>query len=210
MRKLKNITSKIFLKKFFQLMIYVGTIGLLVTGCIRGNPSDDPPIHFNPNMDDQPRYDPQEESPFFSDGASMRVPVPGTLARGDLRQDKAMYEGIDEKGNPLFAWDLERRFFEGAWVHKYNGLYYLSYSTGDTHYLVYATSKSPTGPFVYTGRLLNPVLGWTTHHSIVEFHGKWYLFYHDSSLSKGVEHKRCIKFTEFHYNAAGSIPTLDP
>ena len=117
---------------------------------------------------------------------------------------------LDENGNPLFAGDHERRFFEGAWVHKYNGLYYLSYSTGNTHYLVYATSKNPTGPFVYAGRLLNPVLGWTTHHSIVEFHGKWYLFYHDSLLSKGVDHKRCIKFTEFHYNADGSIPTLDP
>jgi hypothetical protein len=117
---------------------------------------------------------------------------------------------LDEDENPLFAWDLERRFFEAAWVHKYKERYYLSYSTGDTHYLVYAISKSPTGPFVYKGRLLNPVSGWTTHHSIVEFHGKWYLFYHDSSLSGGVSYKRCIKFTEFQYNADGSIPTLEP
>ena len=35
---------------------------------------------------------------------------------------------------PLAAGDNARRFFEGAWLHKYGGRYYLSYSTGDTHY----------------------------------------------------------------------------
>ena len=117
---------------------------------------------------------------------------------------------LDEEGNPLLAKDTTRRFFEGAWVHKYNGLYYLSYSTGDTHYLVYATSESPTGPFQFQGRLLEPVLGWTTHHSIVEFQGKWYLFYHDSELSDGVTHKRNIKYVELQYEADGSIPTIEP
>ena len=116
---------------------------------------------------------------------------------------------LDESGNPITAGDEERRYFEGPWMHKYNGLYYLSYSTGTTHYLVYATSKDPKGPFTYRGRILEPVLGWTTHHSIVEFEGKWYLFYHDCSLSKGVNHKRCVKFTELNYNADGTIkPSL--
>lgn len=78
---------------------------------------------------------------------------------------------VDEDGNPLLAGDHDRRFFEAPWVHKHNGYYYLSYSTGDTHYLVYAISKSPTGPFVYKGRILEPVLGWTTHQSIVQFKG---------------------------------------
>ena len=116
---------------------------------------------------------------------------------------------LDENGVPLTAGDTDRRYFEGPWAHKYNGEYYLSYSTGDTHYLVYATSKSPAGPFTYKGRILEPVIGWTTHHSIVEFKGKWYLFYHDSSLS-GVNHKRCVKFTELNYNADGTIQTIEP
>ena len=90
---------------------------------------------------------------------------------------------LDSEGLPLRADDHERRFFEAAWVHKRDGLYYFSYSTGDTHYLVYATSDNPLGPFTYRGRILEPVIGWTTHHSIVEFRGKWYLFYHDASLS---------------------------
>lgn len=117
---------------------------------------------------------------------------------------------IDEAGNPILAGDEDRRYFEGPWVHKYNGYYYLSYSTGTTHYIVYAISKDPKGPFVYKGRILNPVIGWTTHHSIVQFKDKWYLFYHDSSLSKGEDNKRCVKFTELTYNEDGTIKTIDP
>jgi beta-xylosidase len=116
---------------------------------------------------------------------------------------------VDEDGNPILAGDEDRRYFEGPWMHKYNGYYYLSYSTGTTHYIVYAMSKSPKGPFVYKGRILNPVVGWTTHHSIVQFEDKWYLFYHDSSLSKGEDNKRCVKFTEITYNQDGTIKTVD-
>lgn len=117
---------------------------------------------------------------------------------------------LDEAGVPLKAGDTNRRFFEASWMHKHEGTYYLSYSTGDTHLIVYATSRSPLGPFVYRGRILNPVIGWTTHHSIVQFQGAWYLFYHDSSLSNGVTHKRCVKVTELHHEADGSIRTINP
>ncbi|MBW4840238.1 MAG: glycoside hydrolase family 43 protein [Paenibacillaceae bacterium] len=117
---------------------------------------------------------------------------------------------VDENGNPLLAGDEDRRYFEGPWVHKYNGYYYLSYSTGTTHTLVYAISKNPQGPYVFKGKILTPVIGWTTHHSIVQFQDKWYLFYHDSSLSGGVNHKRSVKYTELHYNPDGTIQTIDP
>ncbi len=117
---------------------------------------------------------------------------------------------IDKNGKPLLAGDHERRFFEAAWMHTYNGKYYFSYSTGDTHKIVYATANNPYGPFTYQGVILKPVVGWTTHHSIVKFKGKWYLFFHDSSLSEGKTHLRCIKVTELHYNKDGSIQTIDP
>lgn len=112
---------------------------------------------------------------------------------------------LDEDGRSLAADDHARRFFEAAWMHKYNGKYYFSYSTGDTHYLVYATGDSPWGPFTYQGRILEPVLGWTTHHSIAEFQGKWYLFYHDCSLSGGVDHLRSVKMREIFYDEEGKI-----
>lgn len=119
-------------------------------------------------------------------------------------------EIVDEQGNPLLAGDKDRRFFEASWMHKYNGKYYFSYSTGDTHFICYAIGDNPYGPFTYSGRILNPVVGWTTHHSIVEFEGKWYLFYHDSSLSKGVTHLRSVKVAEIQYDSDGKIKTLDP
>ncbi len=117
---------------------------------------------------------------------------------------------LDEDGNELLASDEDRRYFEGPWMHKYNGKYYFSYSTGTTHYLVYAVGDSPYGPFTYKGRILEPVIGWTTHHSIVEYKDKWYLFYHDSSLSNGVNHRRCVKFRELKYNPDGTIICMKP
>ena len=75
---------------------------------------------------------------------------------------------IDKDGSPILTKDHERRFFEAAWVHKKDGIYYLSYSTGNTHLIVYATSDNPYGPFVYQGVLNQPVQGWTNHHSTLE------------------------------------------
>jgi Beta-xylosidase len=112
---------------------------------------------------------------------------------------------LDEQGKPLLAGDNARRYFEGPWMHKYQGKYYLSYSTGDTHFLCYATSDNPYGPFTYQGQILTPVVGWTTHHSICEFEGKWYLFYHDSILSGGVTHLRSVKMTELRYDDEGGF-----
>ncbi|QQZ61088.1 glycoside hydrolase family 43 protein [Paenibacillus sonchi] len=117
---------------------------------------------------------------------------------------------VDAEGKPILAGDEDRRYFEGPWVHKYNGLYYLSYSTGTTHTLVYAVSEQPMGPFTFKGEILSPVIGWTTHHSIVQFEEKWYLFYHDCSLSDGVNHKRCVKYTELKYNPDGTIQPINP
>ena len=115
---------------------------------------------------------------------------------------------LDKDGKPLTVGDNGRRFFEASWMHKYNGKYYFSYSTGDTHNIVYAIGDSPYGPFTYQGVILEPVLGWTNHHSIGEFQGKWYLFYHDSSLSGGQTHLRSVKVTELHYNLDRTIQTI--
>ena len=116
---------------------------------------------------------------------------------------------LDENSEPLKAGDHKRRFFEAAWLHKYNGKYYFSYSTGNTHLLCYATGDNPYGPFTYQGVILTPVAGWTTHHSIVEFKGKWYLFHHDSVPSGGKTWLRSMKMVELEYNEDGSIRTIE-
>jgi len=117
---------------------------------------------------------------------------------------------LDEDGVPLRAGDHARRFFEGPWLHKHAGRYYLSYSTGNTHMLCHAIGDSPYGPFAFAGVILTPVVGWTTHHSIVEFGGKWWLYYHDALPSGGVDHLRSIKVAELHYDADGRIRTVHP
>ncbi|OHF03356.1 glycosyl hydrolase family 43 [Colletotrichum orchidophilum] len=133
---------------------------------------------------------------------------------GDMHQFDGEIEEVQildpETNKPILADDHDRRFFEAAWLHKRDGLYYFSYSTGDTHYLCYATSESPLGPFTYGGRILEPVLGWTTHHSIVEFKGQWWLFHHDCELSKGVDHLRSVKVKEIFYDNVGKIVTEKP
>jgi hypothetical protein len=115
----------------------------------------------------------------------------------------------DETGNLFTEPQNDKRFFEAAWMHKYQGKYYFSYSTGDTHLIAYATGDSPYGPFTYKGIILQPVKGWTSHHSIIEFNGKWYLYYHDSQLSDKT-HLRNIKVTELLHQADGSIQTITP
>jgi hypothetical protein len=115
---------------------------------------------------------------------------------------------LDENGKPLTQGDAERRFFEASWMHKYNGKYYYSYSTGDTHLLRYAVGDNPYGPFTCQGVILPPVVGWTTHHAIVEFKGKWYLFHHDCVPSGGKTWLRSLKVAELEYNADGTIKAI--
>lgn len=94
-------------------------------------------------------------------------------------------------------------------MHKYNGKYYFSYSTGDSHLLCYAIGDNPYGPFTYQGVIMTPVVGWTTHHAIAEYKGKWYLFHHDCVPSNDKTWLRSLKVCELHYNADGTIQTID-
>ena len=139
-------------------------------------------------------------------------PLPSRVAR--LTDDCLQFDEepkaviiVDEYGNILPA-DSPYRFFEASWMHKYNGKYYFSYSTGDTHLLCYAVGDNPYGPFVYKGVILEPVVGWTTHHSIVEYNGRWYLFHHDCVPSEGVTWLRSLKVMPLEYDENGNIITM--
>ena len=105
-----------------------------------------------------------------------------------------------DTGEKIDADDHERRFFEASWLHKReDGKYVFSYSTGDTHFICYAVGDSPLGPFTYGGKLLEPVVGWTNHHSVVKYKGRWFIFYHDCELSEGVSHLRTVKVRELTF-----------
>ena len=72
---------------------------ILLSGCFQGTPSENAPIHLNPNMDNQEKYLPFQKSNFFADGSAMRMPVEGTVARGQLREDVAYFTGKSEDGS---------------------------------------------------------------------------------------------------------------
>jgi Glycosyl hydrolases family 43 len=114
---------------------------------------------------------------------------------------------LDKDGKLFTEKDNDKRFFEASWMHKYKGKYYFSYSTGDTHFINYAIGDNPYGPFTYQGIVLNPVEGWTNHHTIIEVKDKWYIFYHDIQLS-GKTHLRNVKVTELKYNDDGTIQPI--
>lgn len=71
----------------------------LVLGSCRGEPSSKPPIHPNLNMDYAVSFKPQEKNAFFEDGRSMRMPVEGTVARGQAYLDTEFYEGKTADGS---------------------------------------------------------------------------------------------------------------
>ena len=81
----------------------VVVLALALSGCglLRGCTSSRPPIHLNPSMDDQPKLLPQSASNFFYDGSGMRLPVEGTVARGELRDDDAFFRGTGPDGKPV-------------------------------------------------------------------------------------------------------------
>ena len=81
------------------LSVLAVAAAVAASGCARGCTSSRPPIHLNPSMDNQPKVRPQSASLFFSDGASMRQPVPGTVPIGGLKEDTAFFtgKGADEQ-----------------------------------------------------------------------------------------------------------------
>jgi hypothetical protein len=100
-------------------------------------------------------------------------------------------------------------FHEATWVHKRNGLYYLSYAdnhsdgTGDNQ-MRYATSSSPLGPWTYRGIILGPTDSFCTHGSIVQFRDQWYVFYFNSAVSHQ-DWLRSVAVERLDYNADGTI-----
>lgn len=120
-------------------------------------------------------------------------------------------ENMIEIAQPLRPMEGLQDFHEAAWVHKYNGRYYLSYA--DNHRdadgrganrLNYAVSDSPLGPWSYQGIYLQPTGCDTSHGSIVEYKGEWFAFYHNQALS-GRGNLRSICVDRLHYNRDGSI-----
>jgi hypothetical protein len=103
---------------------------------------------------------------------------------------------------------------EGPFAFERNGIYYLTYPhvENKTERLEYATSKSPLGPFQPAGVIMDESASgcWTNHHSLVEYKGQWYLFYHDKDLSPDFDKNRSIRADRLFFNADGTIQKVVP
>ncbi|WP_063510460.1 family 43 glycosylhydrolase [Paenibacillus gorillae] len=100
-------------------------------------------------------------------------------------------------------------FHEATWVFKRNGIYYLTYSDNldGLNQMRYAISDNPLGPWTYKGVFLEPTGCSTSHGSVAEFKGQWYLFYHNQDISdQGNLRSVCIDY--LHFNEDGTIQTV--
>ena len=68
--------------RYFFLIFLLVTIAVVALAGWRGQRSIKPPLEIFPDMDHQPRIDPQHESNFFADGRGARPPVAGTVPLG--------------------------------------------------------------------------------------------------------------------------------
>jgi beta-xylosidase len=100
-------------------------------------------------------------------------------------------------------------FTEAPYLNKHGGVYYLSYSRHFPEETAYMTAPSATGPWTYRGVIMEKNKHTkTVHHAIADFNGKSYIFYHNTSLPGGEEHRRSVAVEEFHYAADGTIPFI--
>jgi mono/diheme cytochrome c family protein len=70
-------------------LVVLSWIPLAMIARARTTTTTRPRVHLVPDMDAQPSSKPQEASAVFADGRAMRPPVAGTVARGQLRADRA-------------------------------------------------------------------------------------------------------------------------
>ena len=110
--------------------------------------------------------------------------------------------------------DLPNRQAEGPFAFEYNGNYYLTYPyvRKKTEVLGYAMSKNPMGPYEYKGLIMQEHENgcWTNHHSIVNFKGQWYLFYHHNDFSPRDDKRRSVCIEKLFFNADGTIQEVKP
>lgn len=115
-------------------------------------------------------------------------------------------ENMTELAEPLKLMEGLDDFHEATWVYKRKGIYYMMYADNSRggNLMRYATSNNPLGPWTPRGALIDRVTSDTSHGSIVEYKGQWYLFYHNADLS-GRGNARSICFDKLYYNEDGTI-----
>jgi arabinoxylan arabinofuranohydrolase len=125
-----------------------------------------------------------------------------------------------------------RKMLEASYIHKHNGNYYFSYSTGwqsGAPSIDYGMSTKPTGPYTWKGTILDDpaingksINGNNNHAGVAEFKGHSYVVYHDRRIANGYNglevipasdgqpnpngaYHRSVGIDEMFYNTDGTI-----
>lgn len=135
----------------------------------------------------------------------------GGIAVAHMNDD---YQSLAEA--PKTITGLPEGFKEGPFAFERNGLFYLTFpwvqQKNGTETLAYAMSKSPEGPYTFKGLIMDewPDKCWTNHHSIVQYRGQWYLFYHHNDYSPSFDKCRSVRIDSLNFRPDGTIVKVEP
>lgn len=101
--------------------------------------------------------------------------------------------------------EAKHHFHEGSQLTKRKGIYYLIFAdisrNGRPTAIGYATAEKVYGPYTYRGVIIDNVgcdpESWNNHGGIVEYKGRWYVFYHRSTNGSRSMRKACVEPIEF-------------
>ena len=135
-------------------------------------------------------------------------------ALGRLMGAKLKDNMLELASEPQEIMDLPEGFKEGPFVFERNGIYYFTFPhvIEKTEALVYGMGDNPLGPFEYKGIIMDehPSECWTNHHSMVEYDGQWYLFYHHNDRSPHFDKNRSMRADSLFFNPDGTIQQIIP
>lgn len=121
---------------------------------------------------------------------------------------------VELESEPLQIEGLPEGFKEGPFVFERKGIYYYTFPwvRDSTETLAYAMGDNPMGPFTFRGLIMDesPTGCWTNHHSIVEYNGQWYLFYHHNDYSPAFDKNRSARIDSLFFNSDGTIRKVTP
>lgn len=110
--------------------------------------------------------------------------------------------------------NLPEGFKEGPFIFEREGHFYLTYPwvQDKTETLAYAMSDHPLGPYEFKGLIMaqSPNECWTNHHSLVQYKGEWYLFYHHNDYSPAFDKNRSVRIDRVSFNPDGTILPVTP
>jgi hypothetical protein len=137
---------------------------------------------------------------------------------GNLMGAKLNDNMLELASDPVAIQELpapDRGMKEGPFVFERNGKYYFTFpwvKNNTTELLAYAMGDSPLGPFEMKGEIMDESSTgcWTNHHSIIEYKGQWYLFYHHNDLSPHFDKNRSVRIDSLSFNPDGTIQKVIP